>query len=394
MKVIDYLIDKLGLNKTEYIISQKIETKKYSLAVEDFAIQLAINIIAGIISKCEFKVIENGKEAKGDEYYLWNYQPNINQNGTDFIRELISKLIYRNEALIVEHNGELIIADDFERKQYVLYPNIYSNVRRGDYTFPRVFYEDDVMYLRYAHSNIKGLLSNLMCGYTELISLSMQKYKRAGGRKGIMKTKLTPQQNEEWNKALNDLYNNRFKTYFKEENGLVVLPDGMEYNEIQASGNQKSTSDVADIVNLTKEAFTRAAQAVRMSPALLIGDVANLDSALEETITIGILPLTDLLEGEAIRKRFGLSGFKKGYRLVIDTTMIKHFDLFDIADKADKLIASGPYCIDEIREKLGDTPLNTWWSRKHFMTKNYAELAAHEDKTEAEETMKGGEGNA
>lgn len=385
MKLIDFLVDKFGKEQTEYIISQKIETKKYSLAVEDFAIQLAINIIAGIISKCEFKIVENGEETKGDEYYLWNYQPNFNQNGTDFIFELISKLIYRNEVLIVENGGQLIIADDFERKQYVLYQNTYSNVRREDYTFPKVFLEQDVIYLRYTYSKIRGLLSSMMAGYSELIGLSMQKYKRAGGRKGVMKTKITPQQNEEWNKALNDLYTNRFKSYFQNENALVVLPDGMDYSEIQASGNQKSTSDVADIVNLTKEAFTRAAQAARIAPALLIGDVSNLDSALEETITIGILPLVDLLEGEILRKRFGLSGFKKGYRIIIDTTNIKHFDLLEIADKADKLIAAGLYNIDEIREKLGDSPLNTWWSSKHFMTKNYAELnteCLREDKAE------------
>ena len=51
-----------------------------------------------------------------------------------------------------------------------------------------------------------------------------------------------------------------------------------------------------------------------------------------------------------------------------------HIDIFDIAEKIDKLIASGMYCIDELRKKLGDAELNTEESRKHFITKNYEKL--------------------
>ena len=38
------------------------------------------------------------------------------------------------------------------------------------------------------------------------------------------------------------------------------------------------------------------------------------------------------------------------------------------------LIGSGVYCIDETREELGKEPLNTDWSRKHFITKNFEEI--------------------
>lgn len=51
-----------------------------------------------------------------------------------------------------------------------------------------------------------------------------------------------------------------------------------------------------------------------------------------------------------------------------------HTDIFDIAEKIDKLIASGMYCIDELRRKLGDAELNTEKSRQHFITKNYEQI--------------------
>ena len=379
MRVVDFFDRLLGNRKEITLLTQRMDEKYYSLAIEDFAIQVAINLIAGIISKCEFKTMVNGKQVKDDEYYLWNYQPNVNQNGTDFIAELISKLIYYNEALIVEVNGQLIIADDFHKKPYAVLENEYTNVRRGELTFNKKFYEKDVMYFHYAHSNIRALLSNILNGYMEIIDLSFKKYKRAGGRKGVMELDITPSNTEEWHKALTDLYGNRFKSYFNNENALVVLPRGMKYTEMQASGNQKSTSDVTDIVNLTKEAFVKVAQAVRIPASLLIGDVANLDSAIDEALTTGILPLVDLLEGEIIRKRYGKEYFKKGYGLKIDTTAIKHFDLMDIATNAEKIIGCGLYNIDDLCEHIGTVPYNTWWSKRHYMSLNFAAIEAMEE---------------
>jgi len=373
MRAIDFLVDKFGLNKTEIILEQKAEKQLiYALAIEDFAIQVAVNLIAGLISKCKFKTMVNGKETEGHEYYLWNYEPNGNQSGADFKRELISKLIYHNEALVIENSKQLIIADDFYREPKALYPNKYTSVSRYDFTFNKTFYEKDVMYFKYSNKDMRGLLSNLMQGYTELINQSMKKYKRAGGRKGIMDSSMNPSNNEDWNKALNDLYGNRFKSYFNEENALVVLPKGMKYTEIQASGSQKSTSDVTDIINLTNEAFAKVGQAVKIPSTLMLGNVANLDSALDEAITTGITPVVEIIESEINRKRYGEIGILNGYSVKIDTTAIKHFDLMDVAGTLNNLLGTGLYSIDGLLKKLGETPLNTWWSKQHYMTLNNA----------------------
>ena len=47
---------------------------------------------------------------------IWNIQPNKNQNSSVFIRKWIAKLMVDNECLIIDQNGELLIADSFERK--------------------------------------------------------------------------------------------------------------------------------------------------------------------------------------------------------------------------------------------------------------------------------------
>lgn len=168
-RISSFFLDLFGLEKTEIILTQKAETKAYALAIEDFAIQVAINLIAGLIAKCKFKTVINGKETEDIDFFKWNYEPNVNQNGTEFKTELISKMLYYNEALIVDIAGEMLIADDFKRTPYAIYPNKYTSVRRGDFTSAKTFYEPDVMYFKYANANTKSLLSSLLNGYCELI---------------------------------------------------------------------------------------------------------------------------------------------------------------------------------------------------------------------------------
>ncbi len=62
---------------------------------------------------------------KKAEYYLWNVEPNRNQNSSAFLTKLIGKLYRNNEALVIESNGQLLVADSFEKVKYALY----------DYTF-------------------------------------------------------------------------------------------------------------------------------------------------------------------------------------------------------------------------------------------------------------------
>ena len=69
-------------DKREITLNQKLDENSTinKLAVEIFAINAAINLIAGSIAKCEFKTYLKNEELKEDEYYIWNVEPNVNQN--------------------------------------------------------------------------------------------------------------------------------------------------------------------------------------------------------------------------------------------------------------------------------------------------------------------------
>jgi HK97 family phage portal protein len=375
LKIIDFFRDIFQPGKTYKLNQRLTDSVKLQLDIEDFAIQMAINMLAGLIAKCEFKTYVKGQEKKGDEYYLWNVEPNVNQNSSQFIQQLVSKLLHDNEALVVEVNGQLLVADSFTTTGYALLPSTFSGVTvttfGNNFTFDRTFSMGDVLYFRLNSRNILALLVGVMDGYSQLLSMAMGKYKRAGGRKGIAHVDKTLSGDQKFKQQIDDIFGNGFQKYFDSENAVIHLPNGITYEEITGEGSKKSTSEVNDIANITKEAFARVAQAFRIPPALLQGDIADISKLMDELLTVCIDPLADLIQAEINRKRYGKKAFLEGTYLRIDTTCIKHIDIFDVAAAADKLISDSLYNADELRQKLGDAPINTWWSKRYVLTKNY-----------------------
>lgn len=366
--------------RTMFMLNEEFDKAKFELAIEDFALQMAVNLIAGLVAKCEFITMKNGKTVCEEEYYLWNYEPNCNQAKAAFISELINKMIIRNKALVIESGGQLIIADSFERKKYAFRPNLYFNIQIDDLTLSRTYSEEDVLYFPYANEELRAQLSSVLYGYEKLMSLSVEKYKRSGNRKAVIELPSTVSGTKDEQQKQNEHFNELLKTFMSSnKDSAIGMPAGMKYNEISSSGNQKSPGEISDIIHLIDESFGRVAQAVRLPKSLLMGDVANLDSALEEALTVCINPLVNILAPEINRKRYGKSGFKNGHKLAICTNQIKHHDILDAAVNADKLIQSSLYNVDEVRALLGSTELNTWWSKRYVMTKNYTSTELLDD---------------
>lgn len=349
------------------------------LLTEEFLIHSAINLIANCISKCEFKTFWEGREFCGDEYYAWNYEPNANQNSSQFIQELITRLLYNNECLVVESKGQLIIAESFMKEEYALKETVFTGVNRNGFTFDKTFRMSDVMYFRLNNRNIRCLLTNLCSGYNNLLKEAVEKYEKAGGEKGILTIdaqaagkKIGDKPFEE---VFEDLMNTRFSRFFKSKNAVLPLFSGFNYvPRTGAEQSKKSTSEIKDITDLTDEILMKVSQAFTIPVSLLRGDISDVKEITKNFLTFCIDPVCDMISGEINRKRYGrIQILKKSY-IKVDTSCAMHVDVFEIAEKVDKLIASGMYCIDELRKKIGDSELGTEEAKKHYITKNYMEI--------------------
>ena len=107
-------------------------------------------------------------------------------------------------------------------------------------------------------------------------------------------------------------------------------------------------------------------------------------------ITFGINPFAKVIETENNRKLYGKQVLDGNYQM-IDTSTIMHMTAAELAAASDKMISCGGWNIDEIRRKAGDAPLNTDWSREHFLTKNYSGMEALKDGKDGMDPQTGGE---
>jgi len=374
MTFINWMKSFLGVGETTINMTATAISTEQQLNIEIFAIHSAISLIANSISKCEFKTYWKGTEFKGEDWYLWNIEPNKNQNSSQYMQELISKLSFNNEALVLDIGGQLLVMDSFYQEEFATKENTFSSITKGTMSFDKVYNMSEVMYFKLGNTDIRALLSNLMVGYNNLLNMSMTKYKRSGGRKGILDINSTASGNKNYHATLETLMTTRFKTYFESENAVLPLENGYAYTEQGGEGSKKSTSEIVDIAVLTKEIFERVAQAFRIPPALLRGDIADIEATTDNYLTFCIDPICDMLAEESNRKRLGKKAVLENSYLKVDTTTIRHIDLFSISEKFDKLIASGGYSINELRIKAGDVALKETYADQHFITKNYQKI--------------------
>jgi len=341
--------------------------------IRELAFWSAVNIIANAVSKCEFKTFLNGEETKGNEYYLWNFEPNKNQNSSGFIHKWISKLYRDNECLIIENNGQLLIADSFIRTPYALYDDKFTGVTVGDFTFNRSFLQSEVLYWQLSNQDMRRVINGLYQSYSKLIAYSMKYFQRSRGLKGKFKYETIPVAGTEERKAFDSLISEKFKTWLDADNGVIPLGKGQDFTELESK--TYSNEGTRDIRAMIDDVCDFTAKGLGMPPALLRGDVQGTSDAVDQLLTFCVDPLTDMLSEEIIRKRIGRTDYLKGTYLQIDTKSIKHIDLLSVSTAIDKLIGSGAYCINDIRKACGDSIIDQPWAWQHFMTKNYSTVA-------------------
>nr|DAE46639.1 MAG TPA: portal protein [Caudoviricetes sp.] len=356
-----------GSDEELFRAADDIRTELY---VRELAFWTNVNLIANAVSKCEFKTYSGGKEIKGHEYYLWNIEPNRNQCSSDFIRKLVSKLYTDNEVLVIEHNSQLVIADSFIRKEYVLYDDVFSQVQVGDFVFNETFLQKDVIYMTLFETNLKMLVNGIYEAYKKLIAYGVKSYQRSRGSRGVINVSTMAQGDKDFSEKFNKLMQKDFKSFFEADNAVLPLFDGYSYTELD-SKRTYTKENTRDIKAMIDDIYEVTAKAFQVPPALTSGKVAGVDDAMDMFLTACIDPLTDRISEEINRKRYGYSEYSRGNYLKIDTKAVKHIDLLSVAQGIDKLISSGSFTINDIHNIVGEPLIDEEWANQHFLTKNY-----------------------
>ena len=338
------------------------------VAFRELALHIAISYIANTLSKCEIKTYEKGEEVKNKLYYLLNVSPNLNENASQFINKVVEKYFYEGQSLVVPQHDMLYCADSFDvDDSNPLKGYIYSNVTFGTTEVKKKYKASDVFHFKLDNKDVKNLVDLLYMQYGDLVSLAIQSFKRTNGKKYKMILEQYRAGDAQFNEVFEKVLKKQLQTFIENDNAVYPQFKGIDLQEFSTA----TPTNSSDIIALRKEIFDTTAQAFKIPLSLMYGNVTNINEIFTVFISVCLDPLADMMSEELTRKYYSFEEWKQGYKVEVDTSCIKHIDIFEVADKVDKAIASGLCNIDELRPRVNLNPLNTEFSTKHFITKNY-----------------------
>lgn len=346
-------------------VGSKTEAEAY---FKKLALYVAKSYIANTISKCEFKVYEDGKEVYNKLYYALNVDPNPNQSSSQFLNQLINTLYDKNEVLVIPHKERLYVADGFTKDERPLKETIFSNVSVEKMTLAKVYKASEVFYFRLDDEGVKSLMDGLYETYGQLFAVACKAFRKRNGAKYKLALERGLTGDKQFVEQFNSVIKQQMEAFIENDEAVYPQFKGQDLQQLPVT-EQNS----ADVIALRKEIFEVTAQAFKIPLPMMYGNITNMQEIVKVYLTYCIDPLADMLSEELTRKINTFETWNGGKRFVrVDTSCINHVDVLDVADKADKLLSCGVASVDELRKVLGWQPLLTEFSEKHWITKNYS----------------------
>lgn len=377
----DWLSRKVSDAEMETITAEQAKTLYY----KELALHIGKSYIANTISKCEFKVYENNEQVQNELYYALNVDPNPNQSSSQFLNKLINTLYDKNEVLVIPIKNRLYIADSYSIEEHPLGENVFTGVTIEKQTMSKPYKASKVFYFKLDDKSVKKLIDGIYESYGQVFASALAAYKKANGQKYKLILEQTRAGDTKFVEEFNTVIKKQLQSFIDNDSAVYPQFKGQELVEIAGK-----TQNADDVLKVRKEVFEITAQALKIPLPMMYGNITNIQEIVKVFLTFCIDPLADMLSEELTRKINTYDTWKNNKSFVrVDTSRINHIDILDVADKADKLIASGIYSIDEIREKLDEQRLDTEFSKKHWVTKNYSDVQTEQQAGSVEEETGG-----
>ena len=358
--------DKMSGADGEYF--KKLEA---TIFYKEFALRSCISIIANALVLSEFQTFINSKSVKEKNYYLFNIEPNQNQNATEFWQEVITRLVYDNECLVIQENEQLFVAESFNVDKYVFYEDVYKNITIRNYKLDRSFRESDVLYFKLNVESIKTVIDYLYNDYKDLLSSAMKGYKKNNSEKGVLEIDTNSPQTKEAQERLNDLMSNKFKRYFESDNAVLPLSNGLKYTENTKASSIKDSRDIRAIID---DVMDFVCAAFHIPAGLIKGNVSGVEGITDNFLNFSVNPIARLITTEITRKMYGRDKFFEKSYVKVDTQKIANMGLEKISKASDLLFRIGVNSINDNLEMLGREKINESWADEHYVTKNYQSI--------------------
>lgn len=365
--------DRLGKNaELEWMFDMEFVS---DTSMRTYLKHMALDTCANFVAKAAAQSTIRIGDGRWD--YKLNVRPNKNQGAIQFWEEFFYKLIARNEVLvIISDSGDLLIADSFNREVFAVYDDLFKDVVVRDYDFKRSFSMSEVLYLQYSTQKLDVFMRGLFRDYGELfgrvLETAMRNYQIRAGVSFDASRSLGKDDREK----LQNFLNKTFRAIREKAIAIFPLSKGFTYEEFSGKGSNPNMN-LEELVKLKREIIDIVAEAIGIPTTLIHGDQAEVKENTKLFHMKCLSPLLRKLESELNAKIPEEREYLDGGR--VEVIGIDRPNIFELAQHIDKLISSGAFSRNEVRQKTGYEPVAGLDA--FVITKNYQELG-------------GGEGNA
>ena len=168
--------------------------------------------------------------------------------------------------------------------------------------------------------------------------------------------------------------------FVKHNTGVMHLFKGQSLERASNDSGRLSGTSAKDVASVRADMFALVASTFRIPAGMLEGKTAGFDADLTSFLTFAVDPVARLLSDEITRKQCSRLRWRRGDRVEVDTHHVRHVDLFEVADKVEKLVGSSINSPNEIRGFTGQDPIDEPWADEYQRTKNHEDAGGGETK--------------
>ena len=349
-----------------------------------YAMSVVTKILSTFLINTDWKTFKGDEDIHGDEWYRFNFAPNRRETTTEFYTKLAEKFVYDGEALIIETaSKEFFVADSYSFKngeELFMKDNTFTNVVIGTTTLNRSFKENETcMYIKTPqYENMELILASMGRDFQVLRDLIYEGADKALGMKLTLSLNAQAKNkyDEEYIKRLQRIY----EPLMRSRNAVFITYKGEALADLtekqRGSEVQQVLEAVENNIKVNEEILTNVGSAFGIPKKFMTGDfTADNDSIFDMGMTMFAKPYLTLLSKKYTNYVLTKDDILKGSKVEANLDSIKFIEALGTATAVDKLIGSGAYSPNEVREMLGDDGYDGGDTR--YITKNYAVVSEY-----------------
>lgn len=372
------IYDWLG-NKLSSDMPSTITTELARCSYMELARLIGASYVSAAIQACDIRFYgDDGKRTLDDAAWLWNVSPNQNQSSSQLLDAIVQQMFKRGDSLVIpwktRGSVSLYHAEDWDCPTHdVGQADHFENISIDGRSCGRDFYASQVYRFDLDATDDKRfslLKSAVGDQYSRLADSAAAAYSNGNTRR----YKWSRDTSQSGTKAEQDkqqamMYEKVKK--FVTSDDIAVWPE-LQGNHLEPFAKDNTTANGAtDFVAIRKDMFELAATCMRMPTSMLYGNVNNFSTVFDSFITFAIDPVAKVIGDEITRKTYTPDEWSHGAHCDLDTSMVKHRDLYDAADDIDKLMADGVTSVNDTLRDFARDPIDEPWADEHLRTKNY-----------------------